>query len=124
MNHTGNAREDKADCSKLKWVANQRQDFLEHLPRHGYLGHFDWPLTSLKEKLIKIGAKVVSHGRDATLQTAVEIEPQRTPIRFTPPGPPSAPRATAFKVLNLMLKFPIARSKSRCHPGNAGSNPF
>jgi hypothetical protein len=23
----------------------------------------DWSLTSLKEKLIKIGAKVVSHGR-------------------------------------------------------------
>jgi hypothetical protein len=25
----------------------------------------DWSLTSLKEKLIKIGAKVVSHGRYA-----------------------------------------------------------
>ena len=30
----------------------------------------DWSLTSLKEKLIKIGAKVVSHGRYVAFQTA------------------------------------------------------
>jgi DDE family transposase len=30
----------------------------------------DWLLTSLKEKLIKIGAKVVSHGRYAAFQMA------------------------------------------------------
>lgn len=30
----------------------------------------DWSLTSLREKLIKIGAKVVSHGRYAAFQTA------------------------------------------------------
>jgi hypothetical protein len=30
----------------------------------------DWSLTSLKEKLIKIGAKVVSHGRYVALQLA------------------------------------------------------
>jgi hypothetical protein len=29
-----------------------------------------WSLTSLREKLIKIGAKVVSHGRYVTLQLA------------------------------------------------------
>jgi hypothetical protein len=29
-----------------------------------------WSLTSLREKLIKIGAKVVSHGRYFTLQLA------------------------------------------------------
>ena len=29
-----------------------------------------WSLTSLREKLIKIGAKVVSHGRYVTFQTA------------------------------------------------------
>ena len=45
------------------------------------LGHFlrtlatpepikDWSLTSLKEKLIKIGAKVVSHGRYVAFQMA------------------------------------------------------
>ena len=31
----------------------------------------DWSLTSLKEKLIKIGAKIVSHGRDVAFQMAV-----------------------------------------------------
>jgi DDE family transposase len=30
----------------------------------------DWSLTSLKEKLIKIGAKVVSHGRHVAFQMA------------------------------------------------------
>src|SRR5271163_294240 len=30
----------------------------------------DWSLTSLKEKLIKIGAKVISHGRYVTFQLA------------------------------------------------------
>ena len=29
-----------------------------------------WSLTSLREKLIKIGAKVVSHGRHVTFQMA------------------------------------------------------
>jgi len=29
-----------------------------------------WSLTSLREKLIKIGAKVVSHGRSVTFQMA------------------------------------------------------
>jgi len=29
-----------------------------------------WSLTSLKEKLIKIGAKVVNHGREVTFQMA------------------------------------------------------
>ncbi|HWX13418.1 MAG TPA: transposase, partial [Methylocella sp.] len=30
----------------------------------------DWSLTTLKEKLIKIGAKIVSHGRYVTFQMA------------------------------------------------------
>ena len=29
-----------------------------------------WSLTSLREKLIKVGAKVVSHGRYVTFQMA------------------------------------------------------
>ncbi len=29
-----------------------------------------WPLTSLREKLVKIGAKVVSHGRHVVFQIA------------------------------------------------------
>ena len=36
-----------------------------------------WSLTSLREKLIKIGAKVVSHGRYVTFQLA-EVAVSRT----------------------------------------------
>jgi hypothetical protein len=36
-----------------------------------------WSLTSLKEKLIKIGAKVVSHGRYVTFQMAEVAVPRQ-----------------------------------------------
>jgi hypothetical protein len=36
----------------------------------------DWSLTSLKEKLIKIGAKVVSHGRLSPSQMAEVVIPR------------------------------------------------
>ena len=36
----------------------------------------DWSLTSLKEKLIKIGAKVVSHGRYVVFQLAEVAVPR------------------------------------------------
>jgi Transposase DDE domain group 1 len=36
----------------------------------------DWSLTSLKEKLIKIGAKVVSHGRYVVFQMAEVVIPR------------------------------------------------
>ena len=36
-----------------------------------------WSLTSLREKLIKIGAKVVSHGRYVTFQLAEVAVPRR-----------------------------------------------
>jgi hypothetical protein len=39
---------------------------LEHWPAPEPIK--DWSLTSLKEKLIKIGAKVVSHGRYVAFQ--------------------------------------------------------
>ena len=35
----------------------------------------DWSLTSLKDKLIKIGAKVMSHGRYVVFQMAEVIHP-------------------------------------------------
>ena len=35
-----------------------------------------WSLTSLREKLIKIGAKVVSHGRYVTFQMAEVAAPR------------------------------------------------
>jgi hypothetical protein len=38
-----------------------------------------WSLTSLREKLIKIGAKVVSHGRYVTFQMA-EVPVPRQPF--------------------------------------------
>jgi hypothetical protein len=37
----------------------------------------DWSLTSLKEKLIKIGAKVINHGRYVTFQMAEVGAPRR-----------------------------------------------
>jgi hypothetical protein len=37
----------------------------------------DWSLTSLREKLIKIGAKVVSHGRYVTFQMAEVAIPRK-----------------------------------------------
>jgi hypothetical protein len=37
----------------------------------------DWSLTSLKDKLIKIGAKVVSHGRCIAFQMAAVAIPRR-----------------------------------------------
>ena len=36
-----------------------------------------WSLTSLREKLIKIGAKVVSHGRYVTFQMAEVAVPRQ-----------------------------------------------
>ena len=36
-----------------------------------------WSLTSLREKLIKIGAKVVSHGRYVTFQMAELAGPRQ-----------------------------------------------
>jgi Transposase DDE domain group 1 len=36
-----------------------------------------WSLTSLREKLIKIGAKVVTHGRYVTFQLAEVAVPRR-----------------------------------------------
>ena len=57
------------------WIPKQRPEF--HLCATEILTPLtwtspceDWSLTSLKEKLIKIGAKVVSHGRYVAFQMA------------------------------------------------------
>ena len=42
----------------------------------------DWSLASLKEKLIKIGAKVVSHGRYVAFQMAEVAIPRQISRRF------------------------------------------
>ena len=76
--------------------------------RAGLLGNFlrtlatpepikDWSLTSLKEKLIKIGAKVVSHGRYLVFQMAEVAIPRQMfqeilrLIGELRPQPPPAP---------------------------------
>ncbi len=57
----------------------------------------DWSLTSLKEKLIKIGAKVVSHGRYVAFQMAEVAIPRQMfqeilrLIAELRPQPPPAP---------------------------------
>ena len=50
----------------------------------------DWSLTSLKEKLIKIGAKIVSHGRYVAFQMAEVAIPENLVRRH-----PAADRRTA-----------------------------
>ena len=59
----------------------------------------DWSLTSLKEKLIKIGAKVVSHGRYVAFQMAEIAIPRqifqeilRLIAELRPQPPPAAVR--------------------------------
>ena len=42
----------------------------------------DWSLTSLKEKLVKIGAKIVSHGRYVAFQMAEVAIPRTCPPTF------------------------------------------
>src|SRR5262245_27452965 len=64
----------------------------------------DWSLTSLKEKLIKIGAKVVSHGRYVAFQIA-EV---------------AIPRQTFQEILRLIAELrpqppPALASDVRCH---------
>src|ERR1700720_4973197 len=57
----------------------------------------DWSLTSLKEKLIKIGAKVVNHGRYVAFQMAEVAIPRQMfqeilrLIAELRPQPPPAP---------------------------------
>ena len=59
-----------ASCARL-----QSRQFPAHAGDAGAIK--DWSLTSLKEKLIKIGAKIVSHGRYVTFQMA-EVAIPRT----------------------------------------------
>ena len=57
----------------------------------------EWSLTSLREKLIKIGAKVVSHGRYVAFQMAEVAVPRRLFAEILPliaelrPPPDAAP---------------------------------
>jgi hypothetical protein len=65
----------------------------------------DWSLSSLKEKLIKIGAKVISHGRSIAFQMAEVAIPRqmfqkilRLIAELRPKPPPAPARATDGQV--------------------------
>ncbi len=68
-------------CLQLHALAYNLGNFLRTLALPDEVGH--WSLTTLREKLIKIGAKVVRHGRYMTFQ----LGPGR------PPGQVCAVRA-------------------------------
>ena len=76
----GGQRRDQVDATVVPNVRRQRGAAQLHALAYN-VGNFlrtlatpepikDWSLTSLKEKLIKIGAKVVSHGRYVVFQMA------------------------------------------------------
>ena len=58
----------------------------------------DWSLTSLEDKLIKIGAKVVSHGRYVAFQMAEVAIPRRFPGDFAAHRGTAAATATGAGV--------------------------
>jgi hypothetical protein len=64
-----------AVCLQLHALAHNLGNFLRTLATPEPIK--DWSLTSLKEKLIKIGAKVVSHGSYVAFQMA-EVAVPRT----------------------------------------------
>ena len=60
------------------WIPKQRPEFhlLNLTPLTRTSPCEEWSLTSLKEKLIKIGAKIVSHGRYVAFQMAEVATPR------------------------------------------------
>jgi hypothetical protein len=70
QNVRGQRRAAPASCARLQsWQLSPR---LQHRNRSK-----DWSLTSSKEKLIKIGAKVVSHGRYVVFQMSEVAIPRQ-----------------------------------------------
>jgi hypothetical protein len=94
-NHRGTAEQHiKEGKNAIKWTRLSCRSFAANAVRlqlHALaynLGNFmrtlampktaePWSLTSLREKLIKIGAKVVSHGRYVTFQMAEVAVPRK-----------------------------------------------
>ncbi len=54
----------------------RRSEYSQHRTLALTQGVEDWPLTTLREKLVKIGAEVVSHGRYVTFQLAEVAVPR------------------------------------------------
>jgi len=68
-----------------------------------------WSLTSLREKLIKIGAKVVSHGRYVTFQLAEVAVPDRcSPNPVSDRGPTGTARARMTSAAGRMRQMTTA----------------
>ena len=59
---------------QLDTLADNLANFLRTLALPGEIAH--WSLTSLREKLVKIGAKVVRHGRSIVFQMAEVAVPR------------------------------------------------
>jgi Transposase DDE domain group 1 len=113
-NHRGTAeRWPKEGKAAVRWTRPSCRSFAANavrLPLHALahnLGTFPrtlaspegvepWPLTTLRERLAKIGAKVVSHGRCVTFQMA-EVAVPRRPFAEVPwlIGRPRAPPGSA-----------------------------
>jgi hypothetical protein len=91
----GGQRRDQVDAVRLQLhaLAYNLGNFLRTLATPEPIK--DWSLTSLKDKLIKIGAKVVSHGRYVVFQMAEVAIPrqmfQERLIAELRPQPPPAP---------------------------------
>ena len=72
----------------------------------------DWSLTSLKEKLIKIGAKVVSHGRYVAFQMAEVAMPRQLfqeILRQVQPTGRACPKARGNGQISLFDCHPTCR---------------
>ena len=74
-------------------IWNNRNDTT--LWRRGHTGKNSWSLTTLREKLVKIGARIVRHGRYVVFQLAEVAVPRalfagilRRIDELRPPPPP------------------------------------
>jgi hypothetical protein len=85
----------------------------------------DWSLTTLKDRLIKIGAKVVSHGRYVIFQMARRHRPASVPRDFAAHRGATAAATTSASVRRSMSCIqeqptegvrPNAREKGRIRP--------
>jgi hypothetical protein len=74
---------DAIDCHAFRHNAVRLQlhapaynlaDFMRTLALPGEVGH--WSLTTLREKLVKIGARIVRHGRYVVIQLAEVAVPR------------------------------------------------
>ena len=83
-------------------------NFLRTLALPDEVSH--WSLTTLREKLIKIGAKVVRHGRYLTFQMAEDFGPRRARSSRELSRAVAAPRALFEKILGLIAGLrPLAQ---------------